>query len=85
MRVRDTLEKNINFNILDFNSTLLSSNPAYGVTAIENDGGRNVDVIDKWTIKDGIVYRIVFYSENAKSATYLPIGKKMIDSFSFTQ
>ena len=85
MRVRDALEKNSNFKIINFNSTVLSTNPAYGVTGVENEGDQTVDVIDRWTIKDGIVYRIVFYSDNAKSATYLPIGEKMIDSFNITR
>jgi cytoskeletal protein RodZ len=85
MRVRDALEKNSNFSVINFNSTVLSGNPAYGVIGIENEGGKNVDVIDKWTIKDGIVYRIVFYSDNAKSSIYMPMGQKMIDSFSITR
>jgi hypothetical protein len=84
-RVKNTLDKNSNFNVINFSTTYLSSNPAYGVVGTENQGDKKVDVIDYWTIKDGIVYRIVFYSDDAKSDVYLPIREKMIDSFSITR
>ncbi|HEY7777906.1 MAG TPA: hypothetical protein VIA09_05140, partial [Nitrososphaeraceae archaeon] len=84
-KVKDTLDKNSNFNVINFSSIDLSSNPSYGVVGTENQGDKKVDVIDYWTIKDGIVYRIVFYSDNAKSDVYLPIREKMIESFIITR
>lgn len=78
-------QNNTNFRIAESNSTTLSGNPAHRIIGITNKLGQNIDVIDTWTIKDGIVYRIVFSSEEAKFAIYQPVAQKMIESFIITR
>jgi hypothetical protein len=79
--VIESQKNKTNFRIVESNSKILSGNPAHRIVGITNKQGQNIHVIDTWTIKDGIVYRIVFSSEEAKFAIYKPVAQKMIESF----
>jgi hypothetical protein len=84
-KVNESLSNNTNFRIDSFETTFLSDNPAYSLIGASQEGDQNLQVIDMWTIKDGIVYRIVFYSEDAKTEMYAPVVQKIIDSFKITR
>jgi hypothetical protein len=84
-KVIESQQNNTNFRIVESNPTILSGNPAYGLVGITNQQGKNVNVIDIWTIKNGIVYRLVFYSEAEKSVIFQSIAQKMIDTFTITK
>jgi hypothetical protein len=80
--VNESIQNNNNFQVTGSNSTVLSNNPASSVTGILKEGENNLQVLDEWTIKDGKVYRIVFYSDPDKADSFEPAIQKILESFS---
>jgi methylglyoxal synthase len=84
--VNESIQSNSNFQLTGSNSTVLANNPASSVTGIlKEGGGKDLQVFDEWTIKDGKVYRIVFYSDPSKADSFEPIVQKILESFSITK
>ena len=83
--INESVQNNSNFQITNTNSTVLANNPASSVTGILKEGDKNLQVFDEWTIKDGKVYRIVFYSDPGKADSFEPLIQKILESFSITK
>jgi PsbP-like protein len=83
--INESMQKNSNFQVTGSNSTTLSNNPASSVTGILKEGDKNLQVLDEWTIKDGKVYRIVFYSDPDNADSFQPAVQKILESFSITK
>jgi hypothetical protein len=83
--VNESVQNNSNFQLTSSNSTVLANNPASSVTGILKEGGKDLQVFDEWSIKDGKVYRIVFYSDPSKADSFEPIVQKILESFSITK
>ena len=83
--INESVQNNSNFQITNTNSTVLANNPASSVTGILKEGDKNLQVFDEWTIKDGKVYRIVFYSDPGKADSFEPLIQKIRESFSITK
>ena len=82
--VNESVQNNSNFQVTNTNSTVLANNPAFSVTGIQKEGDKNLQVLDEWTIKDGKVYRIVFYSDPGKADSFEPLVQKILGSFILT-
>jgi len=83
--INESVQNNSNFQVTNTNSTVLANNPASSVTGILKEGDKNLQVFDEWTIKDGKVYRIVFYSDPGKADSFEPLIQKILESFSITK
>jgi len=83
--INESVQNNSNFQITNTNSTVLANNPASSVTGILKEGDKNLQVFDEWTIKDGKVYRIVFYSDPGRPDSFEPLIQKILESFSITK
>jgi len=83
--INESVQNNSNFRITNTNSTVLANNPASSVTGILKEGDKNLQVLDEWTIKDGKVYRIVFYSDPGRPDSFEPLIQKILESFSITK
>jgi len=83
--INESVQNNSNFQITNTNSTVLANNPASSVTGILKEGDKNLKVLDEWTINDGKVYRIVFYSDPGKADSFEPLIQKILESFSITK
>jgi len=83
--INESVQNNSNFQVTNTNSTVLGNNPASSVTGILKEGDKNLQVLDVWTIKDGKVYRIVFYSDPGKADSFEPQIQKILESFSITK
>jgi hypothetical protein len=84
-RVNENMQKNGDFQVTGTNSTELANNPASSVTGILKEGDKHLKVLDEWTINNGKVYRIVFYSDPEKNDSFQPLVQKILDSFSITK
>ena len=83
--INESVQNNSNFQITNTNSTVLANNPASSVTGILKEGDKNLKVLDEWTINDGKVYRIVFYSDPGRPDSFEPLIQKILESFSITK
>ena len=83
--VNESVQKNSNFQVINTNSTVLANIPASSVTGILKEGDEDLKVVDEWAIKDGIVYRIVFYSDPGNPDSFEPLVQKILESFSITK
>lgn len=54
-----SVQKNGDFKVTSTDSTELSNNPASSVTGKLKEGNNELQVLDEWTIKDGIVYETI--------------------------
>jgi len=83
--INESVQNNSNFQVTNTNSTVLANNPASSVTGILKEGDKNLKVLDEWTINDGKVYRIVFYSDPGRPDSFEPLIQKILESFSITK
>jgi hypothetical protein len=83
-RVKDTIQNN-NLKVSNFSSTTLSGYPAYRFEGMSREGIDRVDLIDNWTMKDGIVYRMVYYFDGETAEIHLPVANKIMQSFTITK
>lgn len=83
--INESVQNNSNFQVTNTNSTVLANNPASSVTGILKEGNKNLKVLDEWTINDGKVYRIVFYSDPGRPDSFEPLIQKILESFSITK
>lgn len=83
--VNESIQSNSNFKVISSNSTVLGNNSASSVTGTLKEGDKDLQVLDEWTVKDGIVYRIVFYSDPGKADSFEPVVPKILESFSITK
>ena len=83
--VNESMQNNSNFQVTGSNSTVLANSPAASVTGILKEGNKDLQVLDEWTIKDGKVYRIVFYSDPSKADSFQPLVQNILESFSITK
>jgi len=82
--VNESMKNNSNYQLTGSNSTVLATNPASSVTGILKEGEKDFEVLDVWTIKNGKVYRIVFYSDPDNADSFQPSIQKILESFSIT-
>ena len=76
-----------NIRILEENSTItLSQLPAKSFTYLTRIGETNLSVGNLliYTVKNNLVYSLLFHAEPQKYYDYLPIVSKMIESFQIT-
>jgi hypothetical protein len=83
--INESVQNNSNFQVTNSNSTVLGNNPASSVTGILKEGDKDLQVLDQWTIKNGKVYRIVFYSDPEKADSFEPLVQKILESFTITK
>lgn len=83
--VNESMQNNSNFQVTGSNSTILANNPASSVSGTLKEGGKDLQVLDEWTIKDGKVYRIVFYSDPSREDSFHPLVQSILESFSITK
>lgn len=83
--VNESMQNNSNFQVTGSNSTVLANNPASSVSGMLKEGGKDLQVLDEWTIKDGKVYRIVFYSDPSREDSFHPLVQSILESFSITK
>ena len=70
------------FHIVASNTTgSIDNNPTYQVQYIHKNGPATLDTLQIWTIKGNSIYTIRFNADPADYPTYLPIIRKMTDSF----
>ena len=83
--VNESMQNNSNFEVTGSNSTVLANNPAASVSGMLKEGEKDLQVLDEWTIKDGKVYRIVFYSNPSSEDSFQPLVPNILESFSITK
>ncbi|MFL6408294.1 MAG: PsbP-related protein [Nitrososphaeraceae archaeon] len=70
------------FHIIASNTTgSIDNNPTYEVQYIHKNGRATFDTLQIWTIKGNSIYTIRFNADPADFPLYLPIIRKMTDSF----
>jgi serine/threonine-protein kinase len=83
LQIAQLMQSTTNFVLKESTPTVLAGIPAYKIVYSETLRQVPLQVMQVLAIKDNKAYILTYIAEAPKYSTYLPIVKKMIDSFEF--